>query len=363
MPQAANRVRGRLLLAIAPALLSCSSGEVPRAAAQPARDVTARSDRSVERLDIAIPDEARWVEFRSPTVLLVGRDRLGSARGIAEYDAATGKLRGVVVPAGDGRADWSPRSGRLAYAADRTVEVVRVSDGSPVRRFGDLWASSVALSPDGRLLAVSYAQPEAPPQIELFDVHSGAKLVSMAPRGDQSLPYDSGFRLLLDFTADGRRLAALLVNDVPQEAEVSLWSARGARQASWQVQGGIEEPGLAPSLGDALAIAPDGSAVAAGDIDAAVHLFPILGGKERLLRRSGRAVTAVAFSPDGSLLAAAGADGPLALWSYPDGRRIAVVPAPPACGSLAFSPDGARVAAGCDKAVAIWRIDRLRAGR
>jgi WD40 repeat protein len=345
-----------LLLAVA-ALAACrTDAAAPAVASHPA--TTPRP----ARLDIALEADAAWVEFRSPTSLLVGLEDTGMARGIAEYAPASGERIRLVAPAGGGRADWSPRSGRLAYAVDSTVEVIALADGSSVRRFGDLWASSVALSPDGRLLAVSHAQPETPPAIQLFDVATGKQLASVAPRSEEPLPYDSGFRLLIAFTADGRRLAALLVNDTPQEAELSIWSVPGgAREAAWPITGGIDEPGMAPSLGDALAVAPDGSAVAAGDLDAAVHRFPILGGEQRLFPRRGRAITAVAFSPDGSMMAAAGEDGPLALWSHPDGREIAKAAAPEKCGSLAFSPDGRLIAAGCARAVAIWQVDMLHA--
>ncbi|HKE13456.1 MAG TPA: hypothetical protein VKB80_01210 [Kofleriaceae bacterium] len=353
---------GRTIVIVAATALACGGEPAPPPGAPPAsraRPAPAGA-RPRARLDIALDSDATWVAFRSPTSLLVGKDELGSARGIAEYDAATGKLLGQVVAAGGGRAALAPRAGLLAYAADTTVTVLRLADRSTVRAFGDLWASSVALSPDGRLLAVSYAQPEDAPDIQLFDIASGKRVASMAPRGGDALPYDSGFRLQVAFSSDGRRLAALLANDTPAEAELSVWSVPGAkREAAWPLsRSGEDEIGSAPRLGAALAIAPDGSAVAAGDIDSAAHVFPILGGKERLLPRRGRAITAIAFSPTGSLVAAAGENGPLALWSLPDGREIAMLPAPDRCSALAFSPDGARVAAACARAVAIWQVPR-----
>src|SRR5205807_1902034 len=69
-------------------------------------------------------------------------------------------------------------------------------------------------------------------------------------------------------------------------------------------------------LVDAIAFAPDGSAVATGSQDGTVRLFAVPGGApRRLISAAGMGpVLVVAFSADGKLIAAAGEDRTIRIW-------------------------------------------------
>jgi WD40 repeat protein len=70
---------------------------------------------------------------------------------------------------------------------------------------------------------------------------------------------------------------------------------------------------------------------------------------------------ALALAPDGSLLAAADRQGEIAIWSLPDGTRRGGVRERLAVYCLAFSPDGRRLACGGEGgALAIWDWEKQR---
>ncbi|WP_055711462.1 hypothetical protein [Streptomyces torulosus] len=129
-----------------------------------------------------------------------------------------------------------------------------------------------------------------------------------------------------------------------------------ARPPSWRATGrDLVEGGPVA----ALAFAPDGSRLAAGDLTGRVALWdgearhragtlpnifppPVEGHPE------GEAVTALAFSPDGRTLAVGGDDGSLRLWDVPTGQPIGGPLTTPgeAVYTLAFGPDGTTLYAG-----------------
>jgi WD40 repeat protein len=114
-----------------------------------------------------------------------------------------------------------------------------------------------------------------------------------------------------------------------------------------------------------LAFSADGSTLAAGDWEGAVHLFAVKvkEGRPQLERltlgRHDDNVSAVAFSPSGKHLATASWDHTVRLWDLNGrgeprvlrGHQEEVM-------ALAFSSDGARLASGSrDNTVLIWQTD------
>jgi WD40 repeat protein/tRNA A-37 threonylcarbamoyl transferase component Bud32 len=104
----------------------------------------------------------------------------------------------------------------------------------------------------------------------------------------------------------------------------------------------------------AIAIAPDGTRVAAGGPDSAVRIWDERGQATELAGHLGT-VTHVVFSPNGALLASIGLDKRVRLWEAATGRGVTLPEraVPP----LAFAPDGARlVAAGDSGGVRVWQV-------
>src|SRR5207249_445861 len=141
---------------------------------------------------------------------------------------------------------------------------------------------AVAFSPDGRLLAVGGYR-----QIRLLDVSSTAPGLQpgTGSRTIAVLSGASGPVTSLAFSPDGRLLAS--AGGAPaQFGEVQLWDVRkrrlmrtlrGHRDALYSV-----------------AISPDGRTLAAASYDHLVSLWPLAGGRPRMLKDHIDAVYAVA---------------------------------------------------------------------
>jgi WD40 repeat protein len=107
----------------------------------------------------------------------------------------------------------------------------------------------------------------------------------------------------------------------------------------------------------AIAFSPDGSLLAAGDVDKKIKLFDVKTAKAiRTLRDTGTIAQRMAFSPDGSLLASAGKEKAIRLWDVPTGQLLKTLAGHTlAVSDVAFSPDGALLASsGYDGLINLW---------
>jgi len=196
--------------------------------------------------------------------------------------------------------------------------------GHPLRVAGERSGDAVALSTDGRLLAVA-----GDGTIEIWDVAKRAR--EGAPLRGISLMYD------IAFSPDGKRLATVELPD-QGDAEAKLWDLARGRLVRGPLRGA---PGV-----DQLAFSRDGRVLAAAGA-AGVALWD--GHRGRLLETlAGHAGAAsdVAFGPEG-VLASAGGDATVRLWdtrrAEPLGRRLPVQSAE--LTYAAFGPDGRTLAA------------------
>jgi WD40 repeat protein len=301
-----------------------------------------------------------------------------------------------------GGSDWSlalafsPDGDVLAAATDeRTVARWHTDSGEPIET-PDIedgpWFASAAFSPDGGLLVTGGGE------VETWDLASGDRLRILLQEDDDGLtrpaPVDrmvfspdgsrlaisSGGRIELRGAGDGAKLGEELVGDEesierrdlsmafidagdrlllvdevwhvddPQsevEVEVEVWD--------WETSPGrndvarLDRPEALMGASSRLEVSPDGTLLAAGGEDGAVHLWSTASGElQEPLVGHDDAVTSIAFGPDGGVLAAGASDGTVRLWDVATrterGQRLVGHGA--AVTELAFDANGELLASG-----------------
>jgi WD40 repeat protein len=190
---------------------------------------------------------------------------------------------------------------------------------------------TIALSPDGKLLAVG---GEFSGPTYLYDVATGKLAATLNVRG-------SGQITDVAFSPDGKLLA----------------STNGSRIFLWNVPTRTLAATLTNAGGSGLAFSPDGRLLATGD-GTDVDLRDVA--SHRITFTShvvASTISAVTFSPNGKLLAAAAA--PAFLWDVATGRRVAALydPGGYSDDDVAFSPDGRLLAVADHKGVTyLWNV-------
>lgn len=306
-------------------------------------------------LDITTNDAA-WVAFRGDDVVMVARTQAG----LGEYAAATGALR-AEYPApqyAGAPAAWSASAGLLAFTVDDGVLLRALDGGAPDRTLAFAGPSALAFSPTGDRLVATRSEAGVVPRAEVFDTTTGRMRARLQPFGKRRLDYDTGFRLVPAFVG-ADHLALLLANDTPSEAHLAFGPMNKA--SAWTrfelPPADDDEGGVAPSLGLALAVSPDGATIAAGNLGGQVFLHePATGRPPTAIAVTGGDVTALAFAPTGAWLAAAADDGTLTVLAIPSRTRLAELDAPADCEALAVSPDVRRLAGACDEVVRLWDV-------
>jgi WD40 repeat protein/tRNA A-37 threonylcarbamoyl transferase component Bud32 len=109
----------------------------------------------------------------------------------------------------------------------------------------------------------------------------------------------------------------------------------------------------------AVAVRPDGQAVATGGSDQVIRIWdPRTGADLHQLRGHTHSIRALVFHPDGVRLASASHDGTVRLWDAIAGRPLRVLlSVPGGADALAITPDGARIwAAGGEGSIRGWDL-------
>lgn len=220
----------------------------------------------------------------------------------------------------------------VSCAHDGRVVLWDVSEGRAVREWEvPLWATDVAVTPDGRLVygsvgagEVWIASPDGGTPRTLATDHrlvsavsasedgellaSGSARIEVRPRGSPGEKVTmTGHRhlvLSMAFTGDGRLVSGSM------GGTIRVWDAGSGEQLD------VLEPELPMPMID---VSPDGRRVAAGGSGHHVLLWELddEGSDGRPVGEHELNVTGVAFSPDGSRLVSTGIDGAVSVWDLP----------------------------------------------
>jgi WD40 repeat protein len=302
----------------------------------------------------------------------------------------------------------------LLVAAGNSGQV-GLSQGQPVRTLtGHTWGvKSVAFSPDGRLLAssscgrVELYRGCVQGEIKLWDVASGREVRSLSVHTDNvtSVAFSPDGRLLASGSDDntiklwevasGREVRTLTGHTY--DVDSVAFSPDGRLLASgsydrtiklWEVASGSLVRTLTGHEGSvrSVAFSPDGRLLASGSADWTVKLWDVASGREvRSLTGHTWTVYSVAFSPDGRLLASGSCgryesgrggcfQGEIKLWEVASGSLVRTLTGhtdvvDSDVKSVAFSPDGRLLASGscghwhyglarCDQGeIRLWEVD------
>lgn len=238
---------------------------------------------------------------------------------------------------GSGQATAAP-----APADEATPAQARPAAVAQLKGFDD-WVTSVAWSPDGKLLAAgSYDE------VQLWDLDRKSVAGTLKPR--------AGYVRSAAFSPDGKMLA------LAGYQNVQIWDVAAARRVK-RIKGHS-------AYVTGVAFSPDGRLLATCGEDESIRLVDASSWEEVRSFSTEWPVNALAFSPDGSMLATAGGDetrvtkpGTVILWNVADGTQIAALPGHQrAAVAVAFSPDGQRLVSGShDETANIYDVAERKA--
>jgi RNA polymerase sigma factor (sigma-70 family) len=234
----------------------------------------------------------------------------------------------------------------IAEAKDETKpEVVNTWQESATLLLSANGANSLAISPDGKTLAVAGKGAWGSPGLELWDLTTKKlRTTVVAQPGNQAAwPWS------VAFSPDGKKLA--LAGGTSGGAGTTGGPAwLKLLNVETQKQQEIDHGHTA--LIKSVTFSPDGKTLATGSWDFTVKLFDVVTGKliANISQGPRGSVSGVAFSPDGKLLASANTDGTVKLWEVATATQTASLGQPVDCfpifSSVAFSRDGKTLAAG-----------------
>jgi WD40 repeat protein len=321
-------------------------------------------DKRVRVWDVGSGKELRRLEGEARLLAASADGRTLAARGkgaVRLWDTTTGEVkRTVPVPDGqlhieqtevlalsaDGRAVALAGSGHL-FAWDGATGKERL------RRLDRTWYTTVALSPDGKVLAWGAS---GNPVVHRWGLDVGRELLPC--------PGHENHVMGLAFAPDGKALASGATDRTVRLWRLDGTGPGGARPNYLTLPTGDEALSV---LGGRVAWSPDGRLLALPHSDD-VCLREAATGKVARVLAGAKGCCAVAFSPDGKLVAAgdnysgtsSNPQGRVLLWEAATSRLVRTFAGHGnIVRSVAFSPDGKRLASGSD-GVRVWDVDSGR---
>lgn len=240
--------------------------------------------------------------------------------------------------------------------------------------------SSLAISPDGGLLAATYwdqvvrlCDPRSGTQVRVIQGHTGnVRCAAFSPDGARLATASSDRSVGLWDVETGRALRSFRGHE---SSVLSVtWSPDGETLASaewdgtarlWDVGTGMERWAIdhPAEVIHGVGFRPRGSSLSAVGNAPVVWLWDLDTRKrERVLEGHTNRVTDTDFSPDGRLLASASEDRTARIWDLDTGKVLRTLEGhTDAVTSIAFSPDGRTIASGsCDLSIRLWEASTGR---
>jgi WD40 repeat protein len=209
----------------------------------------------------------------------------------------------------------------------------------------------LAYAPDGKLLAGGGDDA----RIHLWDPSTGK------PREVDGKPLQlqghTDWLLSLAFSPDGKWLAS-----AGHDGTIRLWELTSQKKQldipAQPSPAPKAPPEPAPSV-TALAFSPDSKLLAAGNVEAQVHLFNVADGKfVRTLAGHTSTVTGLVFHPSGTVLVSASKDRTLRLWNPGNGQVVKTLEGHTSwVQGVALLAQGTRLTSvGADRTVRMWDL-------
>jgi hypothetical protein len=321
----------------------------------PVRGDASLPSRALLRLGPSLsPAQARYKHIRTLAFTADGKTlvAVSDAGLVSHWDPASGRLRRQLVLRKAGRDEGN--CDLFALSPDARYLATRKSRGAPVR----LWDAS-----EGKWLHDFEAGPPGRFSVAVFSA-DGSRLAVFTqatlhlwevPTGRNLGTWQTDELLAVALSPDGRRLA-VAEQDVPENGhQANASSVRIEDLVKHRLRGG----GTLPSRVRQLAFSPDGLLVAVAAENQPFSLLAADTGRERLGFSPDlpQHCTDLLFSPDGRCLASLGGER-VELWELASGDRRCVFHIPHGTvTALAFSPDGRVMATSTqDASILLWDL-------